>query len=480
MPVPPAITPSSTGVSSQASSVSTERIFSKGMESGATKRGLIPSFAAFLTGHAEVQTEQGEKVQEDSTGDRETQMGESLTGAAAAMRELLGHHVVEEQRTPVVISSAHPVAIEKKAKETREVGSRLVGASSSQEVKRQEVKGKETTQPMVSIIPVHAQVPATHLSGRWNPGSFSSGPLQPSGSRAESSTVITSPGRASSATAADVSGKSYAPAMKNGTPSQDFPSVTTSASVVHPLPHADASAESIRQVERHDVNADPMISTADSQSLVSSMSKVQSKLKVEEKPSVGSTKLSPASSSSDIGVNPSRAVSDPVSIPHAETSVNAGAKRQQAPLEVNNAFQRLDAGEAPPALLHSSAHSIAVGVHDPALGWLEVQTQNSAGHLSATLTTASAEAHENLTADAPAITQYLADRNIAVHSLHVGGQGSSAGSGESQSGSGDPRQQTSAQKENASPEPERSVRPIDVAHPEVSAAYGSSRISVRA
>jgi hypothetical protein len=109
-----------------------------------------------------------------------------------------------------------------------------------------------------------------------------------------------------------------------------------------------------------------------------------------------------------------------------------------------NAFQRLDSGAAPATLLHSSAHQIAVGVHDPSLGWLEVQTQSSAGHISATLTAASTEAHASLAAQAPEITQYLADRDVSVHSVNVHTQadtqnGASSGGGQPQSGTEDAR-----------------------------------------
>jgi len=118
-------------------------------------------------------------------------------------------------------------------------------------------------------------------------------------------------------------------------------------------------------------------------------------------------------------------------------SADTGAKQGGAVPDAN-AFQHLDAAEAPATILHSSAHQFSVGVHDPSFGWLEVQTQSSAGHISATLTAASAEAHTSLAAQTPAITQYLAERNVSVHSLNVYTQadtqsGASDG-GQSQSG----------------------------------------------
>jgi flagellar hook-length control protein FliK len=143
-------------------------------------------------------------------------------------------------------------------------------------------------------------------------------------------------------------------------------------------------------------------------------------------------------------------------------------------------FQRLDSGEAPATLLHSSAHQIAVGVHDPALGWLEVQTQSSAGHISATLTAASTDAHANLTAEMPAITQYLADRNVPLHSLNVDTQGSAAGGGQSQqSGSGQPQQELARQSGHVS---QSGAQPLRGTAQDVSTTetVSASRISVRA
>lgn len=110
------------------------------------------------------------------------------------------------------------------------------------------------------------------------------------------------------------------------------------------------------------------------------------------------------------------------------------------PLMEANAFQHLDAGGSPATLLHSSPHQVAIGVDDPLLGWVEVQTQSSAGHINATLTAASLEAHASLAAQSTAITQFLADRNVSIHSMNVhtqmGAQSGGSGNGQPQPGSG--------------------------------------------
>lgn len=146
-----------------------------------------------------------------------------------------------------------------------------------------------------------------------------------------------------------------------------------------------------------------------------------------------------------------------------------------------NMFQQLDAGIASPTLLHSNAHSLAVGVHDPVLGWVEVQTQTAAGHLSATLTTTSTEAHASLAADGPAITQYLAEKNVSVHSVSVHTQSGSMSGGESQTNSGNGQQQATTSNnrlvfENSS----HPVRDISVDLQEAPVVSGNVRISVRA
>jgi len=121
-------------------------------------------------------------------------------------------------------------------------------------------------------------------------------------------------------------------------------------------------------------------------------------------------------------------------------------KEMPATVEANT-FQRLDTGPVQVTLLHSNAHQIAVGMHDPSLGWLEVQAQSSAGHVSAIVTANSMEAHASLTAQAPSITQYLADRDLPLHSLNVLTQSDmhsgTSGNGQPQQELGNSRQEMS-------------------------------------
>lgn len=164
-----------------------------------------------------------------------------------------------------------------------------------------------------------------------------------------------------------------------------------------------------------------------------------------------------------------------------ESTGGLSAKPADALIEAN-AFQHLDAGESPATLLHCSPHQVAIGVHDPLLGWVEVQTQSSAGHINATLTTASLEAHASLAAQSPAITQFLADRNVSIHSVNVhtqmGAQSGGSGNGQPQPGSGGAYQGPSELRSSAARISSRSLS-NETANGNMP-ALNASRISVRA
>jgi hypothetical protein len=95
-----------------------------------------------------------------------------------------------------------------------------------------------------------------------------------------------------------------------------------------------------------------------------------------------------------------------------------------------NLYDRIDQGAAP-VVLHSGAQHVSVGVHDADLGWVEIQTQSAAGHVEATLVTASALSHDSLAAQLPAMAQYLEQHDVKVGTLTVHHEmpGSNAGGG---------------------------------------------------
>jgi hypothetical protein len=98
-----------------------------------------------------------------------------------------------------------------------------------------------------------------------------------------------------------------------------------------------------------------------------------------------------------------------------------------------NVFDRIDQGAAP-VLLHSGVQHVSVGMRDPELGWVEIQTQSAAGHVDATLVTSSGQTHASLAAQLPAMAQFLEQRDVRVgtlivhhHAMDAGGSGGGNG-----------------------------------------------------
>lgn len=104
-------------------------------------------------------------------------------------------------------------------------------------------------------------------------------------------------------------------------------------------------------------------------------------------------------------------------------------------------YDRIDQGGVP-LVLHSGLQHVAVGVRDPELGWVEIETQNIAGHVDATLVTASGQTHASLAAQLPAMAQYLEQSDIrlgtlAVHHQTLGAMENSGSGNGAGYGSGD-------------------------------------------
>jgi flagellar hook-length control protein FliK len=104
------------------------------------------------------------------------------------------------------------------------------------------------------------------------------------------------------------------------------------------------------------------------------------------------------------------------SMPPASPPANAAA-----------AFEQMDAA-APPQVLASSPHRLAVGIHDSGLGWVEIRTHAAAGQISAVLATGSNEARAAATAYLPEVRAYLAGQQVAVG--HLSAETYSASSGD--------------------------------------------------
>jgi len=127
----------------------------------------------------------------------------------------------------------------------------------------------------------------------------------------------------------------------------------------------------------------------------------------------------------------------------------------------HNAFERMDAAPAP-QVLTSGPQRLAVGVRDAGLGWVEVRTHTAAGQISAVVATNSAEAHAAVSAQLPAMREYLAAQHVRVDTLGTQQFTSSSGQEDSSRGNhrGDrtvarePSQSTGTDMQMAIPEAE--------------------------
>lgn len=97
------------------------------------------------------------------------------------------------------------------------------------------------------------------------------------------------------------------------------------------------------------------------------------------------------------------------------------------------AFERMDSAPGP-QVLAGSPQRLAVGVRDAGLGWVEIRTHTAAGQVSAVVATGSSQAQSALSAQLPAMRDYLAEQHVHVDTL--GAEQFSASSGERGNGTG--------------------------------------------
>lgn len=89
-------------------------------------------------------------------------------------------------------------------------------------------------------------------------------------------------------------------------------------------------------------------------------------------------------------------------------------------------FERMDAAEAP-QVLESAPHRLAVGVQSGGLGWVEIHTSSTAGQVSATVASGSAESHSAIAAQLPTVREFLAGEHVRID--HLGSERFSSSSG---------------------------------------------------
>lgn len=121
-------------------------------------------------------------------------------------------------------------------------------------------------------------------------------------------------------------------------------------------------------------------------------------------------------------------------------------------------FERMDTAAAP-HVIESTPHRLAVGVDNGGLGWVEIHTSSAAGHVSATLTSGSAESHHAIATQLPAVREFLAGEHVQVDTLaserfsaSSGGQRGSSGDQEGGGGRRAPSIEPNGQARPAAPE----------------------------
>ncbi|GGH14795.1 hypothetical protein [Silvibacterium dinghuense] len=101
----------------------------------------------------------------------------------------------------------------------------------------------------------------------------------------------------------------------------------------------------------------------------------------------------------------------------------------------SNPYQRLDQPVSAPAVLHASQSRVSIGVQDPSLGWLEVNTRSGVeGQVAAAILTSSSHTQATMSAELPSLAHYLAENAVKVSHLDVAQQ--AVGDGSSQAGGG--------------------------------------------
>ncbi|AXC09518.1 hypothetical protein ACPOL_0133 [Acidisarcina polymorpha] len=87
---------------------------------------------------------------------------------------------------------------------------------------------------------------------------------------------------------------------------------------------------------------------------------------------------------------------------------------------LGDTFSQIDLGEVSTThLWHANPHLVEVGMNDPVHGWLEIRAQGAAGQVTASLSATTPDAHAALHAQLSGMADYLAERELGVHSLEV-------------------------------------------------------------
>jgi hypothetical protein len=101
------------------------------------------------------------------------------------------------------------------------------------------------------------------------------------------------------------------------------------------------------------------------------------------------------------------------------TNATAGRAGDAAETSLRETFAALDSGTATgtPTWTHASAHQAEAGFEDPALGWIGVRADRTAGGVHAALVPGSAEAAQELGTHMDGLNTYLTEQHTPVDSL---------------------------------------------------------------
>ena len=153
-----------------------------------------------------------------------------------------------------------------------------------------------------------------------------------------------------------------------------------------------------------------------------------------------SASLAPLHSAAGTGAEASRGEGASLStLSHLEHAAAGEPVESGVSIRAADPYQRMDQiAPAPVSALSVGANRVAVGLHDPSLGWVEIKTQSTAGQIAAAVVTSSAQSHQALAGQLPSMAQFLSEHYVKLGSITVEQQSSAGnpGNGTADSGEG--------------------------------------------
>ena len=226
-----------------------------------------------------------------------------------------------------------------------------------------------------------------------------------------------------------------------------------SATLPAHAPHGVEAGSSPASASKAEIRSGEASSSTSAGSSAQAASRNAYATEAHHKPGPGSQAL-PTQTSGD----PSSLARNPdlPSVQQSRGEARTGNSTASAPAAAGETFATIDsAAESAPSWTHLSPHRAEAGIQDPALGWIGVRADGSAGQVRATLVPGSADAAQALGGHMAGLNTYLADAHVSIQSLHIAApearqadpgsgrdQGQSMGQGSNQNSSQNPDQGT--------------------------------------